>query len=318
MFSLRETLSEQGFSEPEPAQGRRSVADLYKPGKRCGVYVLLFRDGSGYVGQSVDVVRRYSQHIRNHEDIEAISFRTTSPEELDLIEQGLVGVFEHGGYKLRNIVFSTLPPITSDFDLIMAEADQTRFLSDMKFTDYHGERIVNPELRAKYANKYRTFKEFTGISDVVDTLRLYVRVGIPAILKGEVSFWAVSCLPSYNNPSITLFLRVNVFWQEVFTMFREKQSGADFASLHVARVPIERDVRLLSDFANLKILDHTYVPGGHDQVNLLIPSRDLSAFMGRDSVRLAVRTFNLRLMKKGPCNFARNHCLDLADEIILG
>ena len=101
-------------------------------------------------------------------------------------------------------------------------------------------------------------------------------------------------------------------------MFREKESGTDFASLHVARVPVERDVRLLSDFPNLEILDHAYVPGGHDQVNLRIPSRDLSALMGRDSVRLAVRTLNLRLMKKGPCNFARNHCLDLADEIIPG
>ena len=211
MFSLRETLSEQGFSAPEPAQGRSSVADLYKPGRRCGVYVLLFRDGYAYIGQSVDVVRRYSQHIRNHHDIEAISFRTTSVEELDLIEQSLVGVFERGGYKLRNIVFSTLPPITSDFDLIMSEANQTRWLSDMSFTDYQGERIVNPELRAKYANKYRTFKNFSGISDVVETLRLYVRAGIPAILRGEVSFWAISCLPGYNNPSITLFLQVNVF-----------------------------------------------------------------------------------------------------------
>ncbi len=279
---------------------------------------MLFRDGYAYVGQSVDVVRRYSQHIRNHHDIEAISFRATSVEELDLIEQGLVGVFERGGYKLRNIVFSTLPPITSDFDLIMSEANQTRWLSDMNFTDLHGERIVNPELRAKYANKYRTFKNFSGISDVVDTLGLYVRAGIPAILRGEVSFWAISCLPSYNDPSTTLFSRVNVFWQEVFTMFREKESGTDFASLHVARVPIGRDVRLLSDFPNLEILDHTYVPGGRDQVNLLIPSRDLNTLMRRDSVRLAVRTMNLRLMKKGPCNFARNHCLDLADEIIPG
>lgn len=93
---LGQTLVEQGFPRPEPVKGRSSVADLYKQGRRCGVYVLLFGDGHAYVGQSLDVVRRYAQHLRVHQDIEAISFRESLPDELDAVEQGLIKLAERG------------------------------------------------------------------------------------------------------------------------------------------------------------------------------------------------------------------------------
>ena len=318
MLTLRQMLAEEGFPQLESAKGRSSVADLYKSGRRCGVYVLLFGDGHAYVGQSVDVVRRYAQHVRVHQDIEEISFRELVPDELDATEQGLIRLIERGGHRLRNITFSALPPVTSDFDLIMPAEDQDRWLSDRSFVDGHGVRIDNPDLREKYAARYRRLLAHGGFDDVITGLKSYVRFGIPAIRRGEVSFWALSCLPPYSDPDITLFLRVNVFWQEVLTMYREKQSGLDFVSLHVAREPIERDSRLCDAFPNLEIRDHRYGPGGHDQVNLVTRCEELSTLIDRDSVRLAVRTFNHRLMKKGPCNFGRNHCLGLADDIIEG
>ena len=113
-------------------------------------------------------------------------------------------------------------------------------------------------------------------------------------------------------------MRLNVFWQEVLTIFREKRSGLDYASLHVAKGPIEADVALRDQFPQVEIRDHRYVPGSHDQVNLVVPCEELDALISRDSVRASIRTFNYRLMKKGPCNFARNHCLGLADEIVEG
>jgi hypothetical protein len=38
-----------------------------------------------------------------------------------------------------------------------------------------------------------------------------VHRGIPAIKRGEVSFWSVSCLPAHNNPDLTVFMRVNIW-----------------------------------------------------------------------------------------------------------
>jgi hypothetical protein len=92
-------------------------------------------------------------------------------------------------------------------------------------------------------------------------------------------------------------------------------------SIYSCRIaaPIEQDSRIRDAFPDLEISDRSYRPGGHDQINLVTPREELNTLMDRDSVRLAVRTFNHhRLMKKGPCTYARYHCLDLADEIIEG
>jgi len=248
--------------------------------------------------------------------MDTITFRGVRHDELDSTEQELIRLVERSGHRLRNVVFSALPPVDSDFDLVMSPADQKEWLADIERVDKEGARITNGDLRRKHAARHRRLRAITGIEEVVKKVRSYVRRAIPAIKRGEVSFWSLSCLPSYTNPEITLFLRLNIHWQEVLTVFREKQSGLDFFSFHVAREPIERDVELRDELPDLEIEPHWYVPGGHDQINLVVPYRSFDAFLDRPSVRQAIRHFNHRLMKKGACNFARYHCLDLADEVI--
>jgi hypothetical protein len=236
--------------------------------------------------------------------------------ELDTTEQDLIRLVERSGYRLRNVVFSALPPVESDFDLVMSPEEQIGWLSDIDRVDAGGARIVNADLRGKHAAKYRRLRVNIGIEDVLKKVRCYVRRGIPAIRRGEVSFWSLSCLPSYHNPNITVFMRVNIYWQEVLTVFLERQNGRDFFSLHVARGPIEGDARLPDELPDLEITNYWYAPGGHDQVNLLVPSGAFNALIGRPSVQAAIRHLNHRRMKKGACNFARHHCLDLADEVV--
>lgn len=316
MSLFEELLSERGFPPPEAAEGRSSVADLYKPGARCGVYVLMFTDGQAYVGQSVDVVRRYAQHCYVHQDIKALTFKEVCTDDLDREEQELIRVIEQTGYGLRNTVFSALPPIESDFDLVMDPSEQRLWLTDLDKYDTTGPRIINDGLRRKQAAKYKRFRENCGIDEIIENVRQYVRSGIPAIKRSEVSFWSLSCLPAYACSEITVFMRLNIHWQEVLTVFREKQSGLDFFSLHVAAEPVEADVQLRDDVPEVEIYEHRYVPGGHDQVNLVVPCRALNMLMSRRSLRTAIRRFNHRLMKKGACNFARHHCLDLADTVL--
>ena len=66
---MEKILYENKFSSFEYIEKRLTVADLFKPNKRCGIYVLRFCDKSYYVGQAIDVTRRYVQHIKNHTDI---------------------------------------------------------------------------------------------------------------------------------------------------------------------------------------------------------------------------------------------------------
>jgi hypothetical protein len=63
-------LKELGFSRVSHVQGGASIADLFKPHERCGIYVLHFTNGEFYAGQAVDVTRRYVQHRETHKDIQ--------------------------------------------------------------------------------------------------------------------------------------------------------------------------------------------------------------------------------------------------------
>lgn len=304
----------EGFSQPFRAEGRASVADLFKPGKRCGLYVLHFANGDIYAGQAMDVTRRYVQHRKVHADIKQISFRQVPKNRLNDEERTLIWLLEQRGQRLRNITFTSAPKGESDFDIVMSLKDQKRWLEDPNYIDFSGERLVDPELRRKYSRKYESFANLPRSDEVIDFLRSYVGAGIPAFLRSEVSFWCVSCLPTRS-----VYARINIYWQEVLTVYAAE--GEVWVSLHMADSPFT----LLSDEAldllferhlSLGTTDHKYSPGGSDQVNLVLPLADAQIFISDPEVLPAIRLFNLRLVKKGPCNFARYHCMDLADKLV--
>ncbi len=102
MESIEELLLKNGFPKPHHIEQRASIASLFTKEKRCGIYVLHFANGEYYVGQSIDVVRRHSDHRRKHTDIRQISFKPVPPSGLDAEEKRLVALLEHR-CELRNI-----------------------------------------------------------------------------------------------------------------------------------------------------------------------------------------------------------------------
>ena len=308
-------LEEMGFAAPQYVQGRASIADLFKPRKRCGIYVLHFANGEFYVGQTIDVTRRYIAHRNSHSDIAKLSFKVIKKSRLDDEERAAIYKLEQSGWLLRNITFTSIPKGESDFDMIMQPKDQERWLQDFGFVDNGGTRLLDSDLRRKYHNRYERFLKMPYSDKVIDVLKTYVHFGIPAIRPSEVSFWGVSCLPAS-----TVYSRINIYWQEVFTACILENEL--LFSFHLADSLFER----LSDEAlnslieryQIVIFDHQYKPGGVDQINLQIPLAAAQAFIIDPDVLPSIRLFNLRLMKKGPCNFGRYHCMDLADRLIQG
>lgn len=308
------------FSHPHHVQGRDSIADLFPSGKRCGVYILQFSDGEIYAGQALDVTRRYVQHRKIHCDIEKIRFRRVAKEYLDEEERSLIWTLEREGYRLRNITFTSIPKGESDFDRIVSAEEQERWLKDTSYIDLSGSRIVNLELRRKYSRKFQRFAALPYFNEITEVLRKYVHAGIPAPLRSELSFWACSCLPSYSYSNVTIYSRINIYWQEVFTASTHK--GNTKFSFHLALSPLEEAFGeslspLLEKFPSLKTTDHFYEPGGQNQINLVIEGADsANIFLQQKEIVSAMRLFNLRLMKKGTCAFSRYHCMDLADRLI--
>src|SRR5258708_13619831 len=87
MESIEELLLKNGFPKPHHIEQRASIASLFTKEKRCGIYVLHFANGEYYVGQSIDVVRRHSDHRRKHTDIRQIIFNPVPPNSLDAEEK---------------------------------------------------------------------------------------------------------------------------------------------------------------------------------------------------------------------------------------
>lgn len=314
-MTTKKTLRDLGFTETFDVEGRASIADLYKPNKRCGIYILHTSNGEHYAGQAVDVTRRYVQHIKNHTDIVKISFKRVSQEKLNQEEQKVIHTLEHEGLLLRNIAYASIPHGESDFDLVMPVKEQETWLKNLDIVgDKYKRRIVEEGLRRKYRGRLASFMKEEHANQVIGLLRNYVQLCIPAARRGEVSFWIISCLPQKNVCS-----RMNIYWQEVLTVHVYKKELR--FSIHLAESLFEKlsDKKwnaLFDKYSSLKAYAHAYEKGGSDQFNLEVSANDFERFIQDPKVLPAIRLFNLRLMKKGTCVRKNNHCLDLADKLV--
>jgi hypothetical protein len=304
-----------GFSPWRQVHGRASIADFFKPRRRCGIYVLRFSNEEFYVGQAGDVTRRYAQHHKTHADIEQMAFKEVPRGKLDDEERSLNWRLEQQGWPLRNVTFASMPKGESDFDLVMPPEEQERWLDDLGYFDDGGERLIDPDLRRRYRGHFQHFLDMPRAEEALDVLRTYIKVGVPAIRRGEVSFWACSCLPTKD-----VYSRMNIYWQEVFTVSTSLNDL--WFSLHLARSPLEkalgnRESPLLKRHPTLRYIDHRYVPGGQDQTNYEVRgARAAKELLADEDVVRGIRLFNLRLMQKVRCTYGRYHCMDLADRIV--
>jgi hypothetical protein len=81
-----------------PALSRGEVRSRTFISKAAGAASMCFSSkGEAYVGQSLDVVRRFTQHLQVHRDIASISFQEASATELNAVEEELIRTTESSG-----------------------------------------------------------------------------------------------------------------------------------------------------------------------------------------------------------------------------
>jgi len=317
-----EALLELGFGEPRHVHERASIADLFRPGQRCGIYVLHCCDDEYYAGQAVDIVRRYTQHRLTHEDIVWVSFMPVPRERLDSEERRVIWALESAGVRLRNISLVSVPVGETDFDLIMPVDEQKEWISGSAVDRDSGGRFDDADLRRRYQRKFARLAAMNEYEQILPVLQSYVKQVVPRARAGEVSFWCCSCLPPSGHAGVTLFFRINIYLQEVLTGGRDSEGL--FFSFHVASSPLDETYgdhseQLFEQHQGLCADDHFYPSGGSDQLRLEVGSvGDALALLDDPVIRHAIKVFNLRLMRKGPCLNKANHCLALADAIIAG
>ena len=171
--------------------------------KRTGIYFLKFRAELFYIGQAIDVVRRFSQHRHVHDDIVGFSFIAVTASQLDITERALIFEAESLGIKITNAVHVSNVSGDTDFDLIISPAEQDTWLnatSTKKKLEEKAKKIVLPEIqKIRFSKQFERFNAHPLSKRAFALFKQYLKSCVPAPQLTEYSFWAVSCMPSGNK-----------------------------------------------------------------------------------------------------------------------
>lgn len=309
-------LAELGFPAWAEATGRRSVADLYRPGHRCGIYVLRFANGERYVGKAVDVIRRFTQHRVTHSDITGVSFQVVPEADLLRVERQFIHAFDAAGIPLRNLAHMSVVQGETDLDLVVTPAEQDAWFQVSGEVVDTDELVQDDDLRRRHRRKFEQFMTLPFAEDALQILGFYLQGTVPFPRRTELSFWMVSCLPYGVKSDGTVYLRVSLNMQETLSVYGTPE-GLE-VSVHLAKSPFEAELGsgwqdTLTEWG-WGVEEHAYAPGGHDQFHLFGHGlEDARALMLQRTPNRAMALLNLRLMRKGPTYYGRSHCLELVD-----
>ncbi|MCA0458023.1 MAG: hypothetical protein LCI00_28915 [Chloroflexi bacterium] len=327
MTTIFETISSLGFEHHFDVVEHKSITEHFQSIEKCGIYILHFGNGELYVGQAIDVTRRYTQHSKIYDDIIKISFKCILPDKLNTIEKKTIEVLEGLNLHLRNIVHTSVSYAPSSFDELITPDDQLNWCNSGDYIDKAEERINNLEIRRKYQTRYKQFLKMPRANEVIEILRHYVTTCIPAYKSGEMYYWSCTCLLEKRPDNMLIYSRININWQEVFTV--GTQNNRLFFSWHLANSPIRltwknchfyrRSVHENLLLNNASLTNHRYSPGGQNQINMDVEGNiDKALSIMRDPhILYAMKYFNLNLMRKGPSPYFKYHCFDLADNFFI-
>lgn len=309
--SIESILLDNGFTPCFDVSSRHSISDLIGNKMRCGIYVLQFSDYTFYVGQAVDVCRRFLQHKKNYDDMEFLYFKNELKENLNSYELYMIRLLE-GYVSLRNISYASLPELAcSELDQLIDEEDQGKWIlgHSPKITQ---KRVEDKKLRrktAKRAEKMILDQKFSEY--ILPVMKKYIRRCIIEPYLTELTYWGCSCLNTMSKNAI-LYSRINLRFQEVFTTGFDIKERAPFYIWHVAKSPFGDGF----DIGNGRIgFDNHYYPtGGKDQFTIYAEKfDDAMDLLDNETFLYAAKLFNLSCMRKGAQPYAKTHCPTLAD-----
>lgn len=323
MDTISQSITELGFHDHIDVQNNKSIAQYFRSIDRCGIYILHFANDEIYVGQAIDVRRRYAQHSKNYNDIVRVSFKCTAPHKLNKEEKTTIEILERQRFHLRNIVHTSISYSPSPFDELMTSEDQFKWLHNNTYIDKTEERVNDLGIRKKYQARYEKFLKLPQASEAIEILKSYVNNCIPSFKSGEMYYWCCTCLLEKRPNDTLIYSRININWQEVFTV--GTQDDRLFFSWHLANSPIRLTWKNYNFYhqniyetitSNEALLtEHRYKPGGQDQIQVELGGDVHKAinFMNNPDILYAIKSFNLNLTRKGANPYFKFHCFDLAD-----
>ena len=307
-------------------QGRLSIADLFSKSKsRCGIYLLNFSDDTFYIGQATDTVRRFAQHRKNYDNIVRLWFQPVKREKLNEVEQRLIHEAEMQGLLLINKTFVSNIIGDTDLDLIISPTEQDNWLeNDIEISNngYDLYATVEVNHKIKYRQNFDKLKQAENYEQLKRILSLYIRKCLPAFKKTELSFWALSCMPSTNINTYPRYFCMNVNAMEVFVLGFERKTKKPFTFIVLTSLFLDNDKeldRLYDNYRTLEADQSKYRAAGADQVRFHFSDLDEleNILLNEPKIINSIKELNLRLMRKGGTIYSPFHCFDLAKDVLV-
>ena len=324
----KDIMSSIGYGTTNKIENRTTINDIFYKKDKCGVFILHFSDGSYYVGQALDIPKAYTRIKREHHDITHISYKNVKPEHQTEQKIHAIQMIEKK-HQLRNITLSSFPKPEHEFDLIITPEEQAIWLSEANPVPSYTLTTPHNSLRYKYKACFQKLMADEFFNDkILPVMKKYVALCIPEPYKTQIDYWGCTCFPDGHGDEdkLEVYSRINLYWQEVFSagqivvrdktrpLFTWHLSKKSYSLLTVN----EKEAKFIKIYS-IKFSDHFYEKGGEDQFKITVHStEDALALLDDRLIVNSIKQFNLRNMRRGPQVYARYHCMDLADLIMLG
>lgn len=307
-------------------QGRISIADLFPKSKsRCGIYLLNFCDDTYYIGQAIDAVKRFAQHRKNYDNILRLWFQPVKKESLNEVEQRLIRQAEMQGLLLTNKTFVSNIIGDTDLDLVISPTEQNNCLEsgiEISNDGYDLYATVEAKYKIKYRQNFDKLKQVENYKQLKRILSLYIQKCLPAFKKTELSFWALSCLPSTNINTYPRYFCINVNAMEVFVLGYERKTKKPFTFIVLTSLFFDNDDeldRLRNIYKTLEAEQSEYRAAGADQIRFHFSDLNEleNILLSESKIVTSIKELNLRLMRKGGTIYSPFHCFDLSKDVLI-
>jgi hypothetical protein len=318
MQQLESTL---GFPDFDNVASLKSIANLFGASKsRCGIYLLKFSDDIYYIGQALDVVRRFSQHRQNHNDIVSFAFQAVQKAALNETEKDFIFKAEALGTRLKNAVHVSSVEGETDLDLIVSPDEQTKFNAEISHAEIDlPQQIFLPASQIdRFSKNFKKYLTHPMEGWATALLAKYITNCIIKARTTEYSFWSLTCMPSTNVNTWPRLFSINAATMELFVAGFEKKTGTAWSFITVSDDILEKYWPSFDDFLNefplIEPIERGYRDAGRRQITLSTQGTSTILNLLNDSrVLEAARTLALRVMRKRSNFYAKYHCQQLVN-----
>lgn len=187
-----------------------SAASLALPAEeRRGIYLYEFTDGTAYVGRSIDMARRLSDHRHDyrhdprHPNIRQAHFAPVSDDvtdaELDDIETRAIHWAEQHGFDLINELKVNRPGGSADLAVILDGGAAPLLPWDRARRTNMLEPAALPAPTKSQKQRYSRFLATPALSSLMDDIGRYVAETIPEFASLAGTRWSITAFPPRAN-----------------------------------------------------------------------------------------------------------------------